>query len=180
MLEPVSALSIQPGLSTLYSLARPGSAVSREAQVVQQRASDAISSVERSRALFGGKANAISELWALANECSQQGWDGEDGRPIDPEAIHRAIELIRSLPDYIPLPEFAPEPDGAVSLDWIRTRNRVLSVSVGASDRLAFAWLDGTDCGHGVVRFVEGLVPTRLVDAIAAMMDVRDAAVRAA
>lgn len=179
MLETISALSVQLGLTALYSLARSGSAVSREAQVVQQAASIAIDSVERSRALFGGKANSISELWALANDCAQEGWDGEGAKPLDPEAIDRTIELIRALPDYLPLPEFAAEPDGAVSLDWIRSRNRVLSVSVGASDRLAYAWLDGTDRGHGVLRF-EGLVPERLVHAIAAIMDVRDAAVRAA
>lgn len=179
MFEPVSALSTQFGLAALYSLARPGSAVSREAQAVQQVASNAVDSVERSRALFGRKANAISELWALANECAQEGWDGGDARPIDRQAVSKANAFIRALPDSLPLPEIAPEPDGAVSLDWIRSRNRLLSVSVGASDRLAFAWLDGVDRGHGVARFVEGIVPTRIVDGIAAIMDVRDAAVRA-
>lgn len=180
MLEPISTLSIQLGLSALYALARPGSAVSAEAKAVQQAASEAIDSVERSRALFGAKANTIYELWALANECSQEGWDGEHARPLDREAIHRAIELIRALPDYVPLPELAPEPDGAVSLDWIRSRNRVLSISVSGRDRLAFAWLDGTARGHGVEPFVEGSIPERLLDAIAATMDVRHAAVRAA
>jgi hypothetical protein len=180
MLEPVSALNMQLGFAALYSLARPGSAVSAEAQAVQEVASKVVNSVERSRALFGNKSNAISELWAMATECAQEGWDGGDAMPLDPDAIARAIELIRALPGYLPLPEFAPEPDGAVSLDWIRSRNRLLSVSVNAGGRLAFAWLDGTDRGHGVVRFVEGLVPARLIDAIAEIMDVRDAAVRAA
>jgi hypothetical protein len=139
-----------------------------------------VSSVERSRALFGSKASAISDLWALANDCARKGWDGGDARPVDPEAVYRAIELIRALPVHLPLPEFAAEPDGAISLDWIRSRNRLLSVSVGASDRLAFAWLDGTDRGHGVVRLVEGIAPSRLIGAIAAITDVEDVAVRTA
>jgi hypothetical protein len=180
MLEPVSAVTIQLGLAALYSLARPGSAVSREAQVVQQVANDAVNSVERSWALFGRKASAISELSALANECAHEGWDGGDARPIDPQAVSKAIAFMRALPDSLPLPEMTAEPDGAVSLDWIRSRNRLLSVSIGAGDRLAFAWLDGSDRGHGVARFVEGVVPARIVDGIAAIMDVRDAAVRAA
>lgn len=86
-------MSVRLGLTGLYSLARPGSAVSREARVVQQAASGAIDALERSRALFGRKANAISELWALATECSQEGWDGGNARPLDPDAVHRAIEL---------------------------------------------------------------------------------------
>jgi hypothetical protein len=180
MLEPVSTLTIQLGLAAVYSLARPGSAVSREAQAVQQVASKAVTSLERSRALFGKKANAISDLWALAEECARDGWDGADALPIDPRAISNAISLVRALPDFLPLPEFAVEPDGAVSLDWIRSRNRMLSVSMGAGDRLAFAWLDGADRGHGVARSVENHLPMRIVDAIAAIMDVRNAAVRVA
>jgi len=173
-------MTIRLGLAALYTLARPGSAVSHEAQVVQQAANHAVSSVEGSRALFGRKANAISELSALANECADEGWDGADARPIDPQAVDNAIAFLRALDDYLPLPEISAEPDGAVSLDWIRSRNRLISVSIGAGDRLAFAWLDGSDRGHGVARFVEGVVPTRIVDGVTTIMDLRNAAVRAA
>jgi len=173
-------MTIQLGLAALYTLARPGSAVSPEAQVVQEAANHAVSSVEGSRALFGRKANVISELFALANECSVEGWDGGDARPIDRDAVNNAVAFLRALPDVLPLPEISPEPDGAVSLDWIRSRNRLLSVSIGAGDRLAFAWVDGSDRGHGVARFVEGVVPMRIVDGITAIMDVRNVAIRAA
>lgn len=173
-------MTAQLGFVALYSLARPGSAVSREAQAVQQAASKAVNAVERSRALFGSKANAISELWALANECEHEGWDGGGALPLDPQAVYKAVAFIRALPDSVPLPELAAEPDGAVSLDWIRSRNRVVSVSVGAGDRLAFAWLDGTDRGHGVARLADGVVPERIVDAIVAIMGTRDAVVRPA
>jgi len=173
-------MTIQLGLAAVYSLARPGSAISGEAQAVQQVASNVVKSVETSRALFGRKGNAISELSALASECVHEGWDGEDARPIDPQAVSNAIAFLRALPDSLPLPEMAAEPDGAVSLDWIRSRNRLLSVSIGASDRLAFAWLDGSDRGHGVARFVGGVVPTRIAEGVIAIMDLRNAAVRAA
>jgi hypothetical protein len=73
---------------------------------------------------------------------------------------------VRALPDGIPLPEFAPEPDGSISLDWILSRNRLFSVSIGHSSRLAFAWLDGADNGHGVARFDGQNVPPRVLEGI--------------
>ena len=79
MLEPISTLGIQIGFAALYSLARQSSLISREGDAVQQAASTVLSSVERSHALFGDKAVAISQIWALANECADPDWDGNDG-----------------------------------------------------------------------------------------------------
>jgi hypothetical protein len=102
---------------------------------------------------------AISDIGAMAMECSAPGWDGEAAEPISTVAVVRGTKLVRALPDGFELPEFAPEPDGSISLDWIQSRNRLFSVSVGASDRLAYAWLDGTDRGHGVTGFDGDRVP---------------------
>jgi hypothetical protein len=86
--------------------------------------------------------------------------------PIDPIAVLWAERLVRALPDGMPLPEFAPEPDGSISLDWILSCNRLFSLSVGRVGRLAFAWLDGTDKGHGVAPFDGQNVPPRVLDSI--------------
>jgi hypothetical protein len=90
-------------------------------------------------ALFGEKAAALSQLDAMALECSEDGWDGDDAAAIDPIAVLLTKRFIRALPDGLPLPELAPEPDGWISIDWIRSRNRRVSVSIGRSDRLAYA-----------------------------------------
>ena len=164
------------GLAAVYVLARPASAVSGEANVVQQAASQALYRVERSQALFGAKAKCISDLIALAEECSQNGWDGSDASALDPSAVDRAIEFIRALPDSVPLPELAPEPDGAISMDWIKTPRRLFSVSVSASSRFAYAWLDGSDVGHGVARFDGYSVPDRIAEGIASILNQDDAA----
>ena len=80
------------------------------------------------------------------------------------------------------MPEVAVDPDGAVSLDWIPSRHRMLSVSFeGSSDRLAYAWVDGTDHGSAVTRFDGRTAPNRLLQAIAAVKMVPDdVALRAA
>lgn len=178
MFEAVSALRVHLGFASLYSLARPGSAVSAEAQAVQRAATSVVDFVERSQALFGDKATAISQVWALANECCEPGWDGDDALPLDHMAVFKAVAFIRALPDGVPLPEFAPEPDGSISLDWISSRNRRFSLSVGTGDRLPYAWLDGSDKGHAVARFDGESVPPRIMEGIEAIANGGSALVR--
>jgi len=172
MFESVSALAPQSGFGALYSRARARSAISSEAQSVQKAADSMVDSMERSQALFGEKASAISQIWMLANECAEAGWDGDDALPLNRLAVFKAIAFIRVLPEGVPLPEFAPEPDGSISLDWIQSRNRLFSLSVGTGNRLAYAWLDGTDKGHAVARFDEVTgVPLRVLEGINAIMN---------
>ncbi|MBI2316725.1 MAG: hypothetical protein HYU75_06850 [Betaproteobacteria bacterium] len=178
MFATLSALATRPGFAPLYSFALAGSAVSSTAQSVQQVAGIVVNSLERSQALFGDKAGAISQLWALANECSDPGWDGHEAVPLNRLAIWKAISFIRALPDGVPLPEFAPEPDGSVSLDWMPSRNRLFSISIGTTNRLAYAWLDGADKGHAVARFDEASIPPRILEGIKSIVNDRNAVIR--
>jgi hypothetical protein len=154
------------GLVAMEALAGGNTAVSREAYSVRKAAAKIVESIERSVALFGEKAAALSRLAALATECMQADWDGADAAAIDPLAVLFARRFLRALPESLPLPEFAAEPDGSISLDWIRSRNRLFSLSVGRSNRLAYAWLDGADRGHGVARFDGQNVPARVLEGI--------------
>jgi hypothetical protein len=174
---PVVGLS---GHIALQALAGGGSAISPEADAVHKAATEVAESAERSLALFGEKAAALSQLAAMATECSEQGWDGDAAAAIDPNAILSAKRFVRALPDGVPLPEFAPEPDGSISLDWIRSRNRLLSLSIGRSNRLAYAWLDGADKGHAVARFDGQNVPPRVLEAIKDIVGQGHAGLRAA
>jgi hypothetical protein len=155
------------GYAALNSVARPGaSAISGEAQAVRKAAAAIVESVQRSEALFGAKLVAIARIWALAEECAEPGWDGADGCPLELAAAALAEEFIRALPDGVPFPEFSPEPDGSISLDWIQSRHRILSVSIGTTNRLAYAWVDGTDRGHAVAWFDGDTIPPRIMEAI--------------
>lgn len=116
--------------------------------------------------LCGRKEQAISQPYSLAFECANDGWDGDGARAIAPTAITRVAEFVRAMPDGLPLPEFAPEPDGSISLDWITSRTRVFSLSIGTNDRIAYAWIDGTDRGHGVAPFAEDTIPPSILAAI--------------
>jgi hypothetical protein len=160
---PVVGLS---GHLALQAIAGGGSAISPEANAVHKAVTEVVELTERSLVLFGKKASALSQLAELAAECAQQGWDGDTAAGINPNAVLYAEHFVRALPEGIPLPEFTPEPDGSISLDWIRSPNRLFSLSVGNSNRLAYAWLDGADKGHGVARFDGQTIPPRVLEDI--------------
>ncbi len=167
MPEPVSSFGIcLVGYAALTAYAGGSSAVSTDAQTVRKEVSGLVAFAERSQVLFGEKADAISQLRALANECAEAGWDGGDASPLASRAIRNAENFVRTLPDGIQLPEFAPEPDGSVSMDWSQSRNRLFSVSTGTNSRLAYAWLDGADNGHGVAQFDGEKIPHLILEGI--------------
>lgn len=161
-------------------LAPHGSAISTEANSIQQVTNSLMEFAERSEALSGAKSAAISEVYSLALECSLPDWDGEDALAVSLQTVQMAVDFIRALPNDIPIPELVPEPDGSISFDWIRSRNRVFSLSIGTNDRLAFAWLSGTDKGHGVARFNSRVVPQKILDGVREITDYESTFLRAA
>lgn len=178
MFESLPAVKI--GLGALSAISMAGSAISHEALALQRSTAVIAQSLESSRVLFAHKADAISSLARLMSECSTADWDSYGAMPMNRAAFDLAIAFIRALPDSTPMPEFAPEPDGSISLDWISSRTRVFSLSIGASNRLAYAWLDGTDQGHAVARFDGRNVPLRIQEGIDGIVEHSNAALRVA
>lgn len=154
------------GYASISAYAVGTSAVSTEAFAISEAAAKITEHVESSQALFGDKSAALSVLSLLAMDCAEADWDGAGADAIDILAIRNAESVIRALPDNIPMPELSAEPDGAVSLDWIISKHRIFSVSVSASPRLSYAWLDGSDRGHGVARFENNSIPLRIIEGI--------------
>ena len=117
--------------------------------------------LQTSEVLFGAKKAANSRLFAMVEDARK-----EEGLAVNRLALDSAKQFVRMLPDDLPLPEFATEPDGAISMDWAPARSRRISISFGPRPRVAYAWLDGTDKGHGVERFDGEVLPRRLLAVI--------------
>ena len=96
---------------------------------------------------------AIQELKALHVEFPQ----------LDPDAVKRAGDFVSELPETVPLPEFAADPDGSVSLDWIQSNTRRLTVSMNKTGGLPFAWMKDDQRQNGVIEFSKGEPPERLL-----------------
>lgn len=82
---------------------------------------------------------------------------------VSTAAVVRVRQLTDQLPAALPMPDIAIDPDGEISLDWVVASARMLSISVGESDRLAWAWLDGSERTHGVFQFRNSLPEWMLV-----------------
>lgn len=166
MPEPLSTAVVAGYTFALYCASRTSSAVSPEARTIRDSLCAVVRDAERSEALFGAKERAISDLFAVVSDCARADWNGEGASPIYFATGRRAADFVRALPEGVPLPEFAPEPDGSISMDWIQSRSRVFSLSIGTTDRIAYAWIDGTDRGHAVARFESNVVPRRILAGI--------------
>lgn len=163
MFEPVPVSDVScPGYSALAGYARSTSAISDEADQVWEAASQVLRERQGSESLFGTKALALSRLTAAVGALFIDG----DQESVTSETFENAEQLVLALPDDLPTPEFGVDPDGAVSLNWVIARTRMFSVSVTDSERIAFAWLDGSDKGHGVVRFRPPVLPTAFASAL--------------
>lgn len=173
-------IGMMAGMVALSPIARGESAVSHEAMLSRQAVTKVVQSSESSHALFGRKAAALASLHEMARECSVEGWDGNAGLGISPVALEHAKDVIRAMPNGLRLPEFAPEPDGSVSLEWAVSRHRRLMMSVGEGDRLAYAWVDGTDRGHAVARSDGFTIPHRILAALESILSHDGATFRAA
>lgn len=63
------------------------------------------------------------ELEKILKECSSDDWDGERAKPVSEEVLRNASIFLESFPPSV-------EPDGAISLEWYRSPEKVASVSI--------------------------------------------------
>ena len=168
------------GYAAVSAYARNGSAVSAESQVAREKAYFVLGLAEKSHALFGEKSAAIASLYEMASECGVEGWDGDGACAISSIAVSQAVDFLRALPAGVRLPDYGTEPDGSVCFEWTLSRHRRFMISVGKGDRLAYAWVDGTDRGHAVARFDGHHIPDRILQGLKSLLTHEFTSVRAA
>lgn len=161
---------------TALHVATRRNAVSLEAAAVREQALVFLAVTERLDPLLGPKSAIIDRIQEVAAE----GYGDEDLSPVSSSVVERAVSFIRALPSDIALPEVGVDPDGSIAFDWMVSRIRVFSLSVGTTNRLAFAWIDGTNLGHAVARFDGDTVPAHVLAGIREITNVRATTLRTA
>jgi hypothetical protein len=113
-----------------------------------------------------GDADAVSdELATVYEHCRLLNWDGFQAMPVEQETLRNAHVLLESLPLRVPSPSIGAEPDGHLTLEWHKSANRTLSVSVDAEGHFHYAALIGPNQRFGEQAFI-GEAPNVILDLI--------------
>ena len=101
----------------------------------------------------------LAEVW---EECRVPNWDAHGANPVEQETRQNAYAFLEALPPDYPSPSIGAEPDGHITLEWYRTTNWLLSVSVTPEGVLHYAALLGNDDPRGTCPF-DGEVPDTIL-----------------
>jgi hypothetical protein len=119
------------------------------ADFVAQQIRDSFVILQKSNALGFTAKGTFQQLDEVFEECSSEGWDGEQAKPISLEVLRCAERFLNSFPLGIEAPEIGAEPDGAITLEWYRSPNKVISISINPDGWVYWAALIGTSKRHG-------------------------------
>lgn len=82
----------------------------------------------------------------------EQGSGEQDPGPLDARAFARARDLLDALPHGFPVPEVGLDPDGEITLDWIRSDRTMVSLSIGGEGDASYAALFRDGTARGLIR----------------------------
>jgi hypothetical protein len=88
------------------------------------------------------------------------GWDGYNALPVTWDSLSLTERLLRALPLGSCRASIGAEADGQITLEWGRTAQRRLSVSVSPDGDLHYAALLGAEKTCGTVPFVDEVPDT--------------------
>jgi hypothetical protein len=114
-------------------------------------------------ALDNGKV--FEELLKTFEECCQPNWDGYGARPVLDTTYQLAQKFLKALPPGTPAPSIGAEPDGHLTVEWHRSPQRTLSVSISPDGDLHYTALLGSAKTCGTEPFT-GAVPKVVADLI--------------
>lgn len=100
---------------------------------------------------------AIGEMQRACFEALLPDWDGYGAQPVSSAAVRRAEWFLHGLPEWAPVPEFCCTPDGGVSLDWMFSRQRIVSISIYADSYIS-AGADGESKWRGRCSILSGVM----------------------
>ncbi|PKN64126.1 MAG: hypothetical protein CVU57_16255 [Deltaproteobacteria bacterium HGW-Deltaproteobacteria-15] len=84
-------------------------------------------------------ASSFVSLDEIYRECSEEGWDGYNSKPLMKEAYLLANKLLHNLPPFFPAPEIIAEPEGGIGFEWYKEKGYSLILSIRNEQNLIYA-----------------------------------------
>jgi len=119
------------------------------ADFVAQKMKNSRELLQESNVLSFVAKGTFQQLDEIFRDCSLDGWDSDKAKPISGEVLLCARGFLNSFPLGMEAPEVGAEPDGAITLEWYRSPNKVISISINPDGWMYYAALIGTSKRHG-------------------------------
>ena len=81
---------------------------------------------------------SLKQLEEALMEANINGWKGENSVAVSLPVAYHSLHFLRLLPDDIPNPNIAAEPDGEIEFEWYKNPDRNFSVSVNKNGGLNY------------------------------------------
>jgi hypothetical protein len=152
-----------PALLSLSSLFPQGT--SDEARFVEEQWEGGRRCLQDSH-YSGMRGNEVfDELCSVADECRMPNWDGYGAEAVSQDTYRLAYRFLEALPSGFLAPSIGAEPDGHLTLEWHRSLNYTVSVSISPQAELHYSALVGPNRVYGTEAFF-GEPPTAILDLI--------------
>lgn len=106
-----------------------------------------------------------ASLRALGKACAKDNWDSEGSAPVLPLTLDQAIRFIDAMPMGYAEPDLGVDPDGEISFSWIGNKGHRLSMSIGPTGRISYAYRIGPRRRNGTEWFGDS-IPEELLECI--------------
>ena len=136
---------------------------SPSAHFIHKQIQDRYNELESPEFYFSIKKKVLPELEEVYSNSQKRGWDGYDAQPVRVETYFHVISFLESLPGVLPIPTVGVESDGNITLEWYKSPQRLLSVSVSPFGELHYAALIGPKKSYGTETF-SGEIPHEILD----------------
>ncbi len=98
---------------------------------------------------------ALSEVCDIAEEYSTNNWDGEGAVAVSTSTVTIATRFMLSLPMNTAFPEAGVHRDGEISLSWAGGKGHRLTLSIGPTGRISYAFMMGARRKNGTEWFAD-------------------------
>lgn len=122
--------------------------VASEKQSLAGRLMETVTFGERNRTI-------LSRIISVVSETANEGWDGYGALPVSFKAYIKTVEFLCALPGTLKLPEMSADPDGSLSMEWYRSPEWIVSISIDGNGKLDYAAIFGDRKYYGSMYFAD-------------------------
>lgn len=122
--------------------------VASEKQSLAERLMETVTFGERDR-------DVLSRLLSVISETANEGWDGYGALPVSFRSYLKTMKFLCTLPGSVKLPEVSADPDGSMSMEWYRSPEWLVSISIDGNGKLDYAAIFGDRKYHGSMYFAD-------------------------